>query len=121
MLDILLDKTGDLCISATGDIKLGDSVAQKIRIRLLWFEGEWRWDVDEGMPYFDRLFIKNPDIDYVESVVRERIFEVDEVTEVKEVSVLFDAKSREAVIRYTALTDLEKIREEVKIRCRIME
>ncbi len=121
MLDILLDHAGDLYISDTGDIKLGDSVAQKIRIRLLWFEGEWRWDEEEGMPYFDRLFVKNPDMDYFESAVRERIFEVDEVTEIKEVSVSYDRRSREAKIRYVALTDLETIREEVKIRCQTME
>ena len=52
MMDILLDASGDLCISESGDLKLEDSVAQKIRIRLLWFEGEWRWDVEEGLPYF---------------------------------------------------------------------
>ncbi len=120
-MDILLDPSGDLCISENGDIKLGDSVAQKIRIRLLWFEGEWRWDVEEGMPWFDGLLVKNPDTDHFESVVRERIFEVEEVTEVKEVSVTYDRKTRDAVIRYTALTDFETIREEVKIRCLITE
>lgn len=121
MVDILLDPVGDLYISPTGDIRLEDSVAQKIRIRLLWFEGEWRWDTEEGMPYFDRLLIKNPDTDYFESLVRQRIFEVTEVTEVKEVSVAYDRRLREAVIRYTALTDLETIREEVRIRCLITE
>ena len=44
-----------------------------------------------------------------------------EVTEVKEVSVAYDRRLREAVIRYTALTDLETIREEVRIRCLITE
>ena len=121
MLDILLDPDGDLCISPAGDIKLEDSVVQKIRIRLLWFEGEWRWDVEEGMSYFDQLLVKNPDTDYFESLVRQRIFEGTEVTEVKEVSVAYDRRTREAVIRYTALTDLETIREEVRIRCLITE
>ena len=121
MMDILLDASGDLCISESGDLKLEDSVAQKIRIRLLWFEGEWRWDVEEGLPYFENLFVKNPDTDHFESLVRERIFEVEEVTEVKEVSVTYDRKTRDAVIRYTALTDFEKIREEVRIRCLITE
>ena len=116
MMDILLDASGDLCISESGDLKLEDSVAQKIRIRLLWFEGEWRWDTEEGIPYFENLFVKNPDTDHFESLVRERIFEVEEVTEVKEVSVTYDRKTRDAVIRYTALTDFEKIREEVRIR-----
>ena len=120
-MDILLDSSGDLWISERGDLKLGDFVAQKIRIRLLWFEGEWRWDMEEGLQYFEGLLIKNPDTDYFESLVRERIFEVDEVTEVKEVSVTFDQKTRDAVIRYTALTDFETIREEVRLRCLITE
>ena len=69
-MDILLDANGDLDISKRGDISLGDSVAQKIRIRLLWFEGEWRWDTDEGLPYFDGLLVKNPDVDEFEGLIK---------------------------------------------------
>lgn len=120
-MDILLNPKGDLCITPDGDIAIGNSVAQKIRIRLLWFEGEWKWDVEEGMPYRSDLLIKNPDTDYFESVVREKIFEVDEVTEVKEVAVVFDRQTRNAVIKFTAITDEETIKEEVRIRCQTME
>lgn len=116
-MDILLDNSGDLQMSNTGDILLNDSVAQKIRIRLLWFEGEWRWNREEGMPYFEHLFKKNPDIYYFESVVRSRIFEVEEVTEVKNVEITFDPKTRNAFIRFVAQTDYETIRDEVMIRC----
>ena len=120
-MDILLDSSGDLFISKTGDIRLENSVAQKIRIRLLWFEGEWRWDTDEGMPYLTHLLIKNPDTDYFEGAVREKIFEVDEVVDVRDVQITFDSKARSAVIRYVALTDEETIKEEVKIKCRSSE
>lgn len=112
-MDILLDANGDLDISGHRDISLVDSVAQKIRIRLLWFEGEWRWDTDEGLPYFEGLFVKNPDVDEFESLIREKIFDVDEVTEVREVFVGYDRQRRTATVRYTALTDYETIREEV--------
>lgn len=114
-MDIMLDPSGDLFISKDGDIVLENSVAQKIRIRLLWFEGEWRWDKEEGIPYKDDLYIKNPDIDAFETAVREKIFEVEEVTEVKSVEIDLDGKTRTAVIRFTALTDYETIREEVRI------
>lgn len=40
-MDILLDKGGDILISGTGDITPTGSVAQKIRICLLWVLGEW--------------------------------------------------------------------------------
>lgn len=120
-MDILLDNTGDLLVSKKGNIVLEDSVAQKIRIRLLWFEKEWRWNREEGLPYMDGLLVKNPDTDYFENLVRQKIFEVPEVTEVREVSITYDSRDRNAVLRYVALTDLEIIKEEVRIRCQIME
>lgn len=120
-MDIMLDSNGDLLVTKSGDILLENSVAQKIRIRLLWFEGEWRWNTDEGMPYMTSLLVKNPDTDYFESVVREKIFEVEEVVDVKDVRIAYDTRTREAVIHYVALTDFETIKEEVKIRCRSTE
>lgn len=120
-MDIMLDSSGDLLVTKAGDIMLENSVAQKIRIRLLWFEGEWRWNKDEGLPYMESLLVKNPDTDYFESIIREKIFEVDEVVDVKDVEVAYDSKTRDSVIRYVALTDYETIKEEVRIRCRITE
>ena len=120
-MDILLDRSGDLLLSDTGDIVLNDSVAQKIRIRLLWFEGEWKWDREEGIPYFDQLLVKNPNLDYFESVIRDRIFEIDEISDVKNVEITFNRETRNAVIKFVALTDRETIKDEVVIRCRITE
>lgn len=121
MKDILLKADGDLYISPNGDIKLGESVSQKIKIKLKWFEGEWRWDTDEGLPYLDGLMIKNPDTDYFESLIREKIFKVDEITDVKDVAITFDKKSRAALIKFTASTDYETIKEEVNLQWQITE
>ena len=118
-MDILLSADGDLYLTETGDISLVESVAQKIKIRLRWCLGEWIWDEEEGMPYRDELFIKNPDTDSFEMAVREKIFEIDEVTEVKDVSVTYDRHTRVGKIEFTALTDTETIREEVEIDGRI--
>ena len=120
-MDILLDPSGDLFVGRNGDIAIGESVAQKIKIRLKWFEAEWRWNREEGMPYIESLLVKNPDTDYFEGVVREKIFEVDEVVDVGEVSVTYDAATRKAKIRFVASTDYETIREEVDINCQITE
>ena len=114
-MDIMLDKKGDLDISPEGDIILGDSVAQKILIRLRWFEGEWRWDRERGLPYLDSLLVKNPDTDSFESAVREQIFQVEEVTGIKEVSAALDGRTRRANIRFIAVTDLETIKREVEM------
>lgn len=120
-MDIMLDNSGDLFITDRGDIVLANSVAQKIKIRLRWLAAEWRWDEEEGLPYKEELLVKNPDTDFFESLIRAKIFEVDEVTEVQDVAIQYDAKTREGVIWYVALTDFETIREEVKILCQITE
>lgn len=114
-MDILLDESGDLIVTKQGDIKIGNSVSQKIRIALLWFEDEWRWNKENGLPYQNELFVKNPDIDSFESLVRNKIFEIEEITDVVDVSITYDRANRKATIRYVAKTDLETIRDEVKI------
>ena len=116
-MDIWLGNEGDLRISPQGDILFGESVAQKINIKLRWFESEWRWDREVGLPYLSHLFVKSPDTDFFEALVREKIFEVEEVTEVKEVDIVYDSRSRTGIIRYVALTDRETIKGEVKLLC----
>lgn len=120
-MDILLDKNGDLFVSKQGDIAIENSVVQKIKIRLRWFLGEWRWDQEEGLPYFDNILVKNPDIDFIESQIRLKIFEVDEVTEVSNVELTLDKKTRTAHIKFEAKTDTETIKEEVSTQCQITE
>lgn len=114
-MDILLSADGDLYLTSKGDISLVESVAQKIKIRLKWWLGEWRWDKEEGLPYREEIFIKNPDTDAFEMAIRQKIFEIDEITEVKDVSVTYDNRKRTGKITFTALTDTETIREEVEI------
>lgn len=114
-MDILLSADGDLYLTSKGDISLVESVAQKIKIRLKWWLREWRWDKEEGLPYREEIFIKNPDTDAFEMAIRQKIFEIDEVTEVKDVSVTYDNRKRTGKITFTALTDTETIREEVEI------
>ena len=112
-MDIALKRDGDMYVSPKGDIILNDSVAQKIRIRLLWFLNEWKWDPEEGIPYFDDVFVKNPNLDAIESVIREKIFEIPEVIEVGDISVTLNSDQRKVTIRFEAKTDEETLREEV--------
>ena len=58
MIDLKLDATGDLELSAAGDISATDSIVQAVRIRLLWFFGEWRLMPSLGFPFFENLLLK---------------------------------------------------------------
>ena len=83
MIDLKLNATGDLDISAAGDISSTDSIIQAVRIRLLWFFGEWRLMPSLGFPYFENLLVKNPNESKLRHLIRETVMSVDGVTDVR--------------------------------------
>lgn len=115
MFDILLDKDGDLKISDGGDITITNSVRQAISIRLRWFLGEWRFGPEAGLPYFQEIFVKNPNKPRICQFFREAILSVDEVTAVPVLTIDIDAATRKAVLRFTAVTEEDTFTEEVLI------
>lgn len=115
VLDILLDGDGDLAVSDTGDIALTQSVRQAILIRLRWFLTEWRLGPGIGVDYWGTILVKNPNLVKVRQAIRNEILSVDEVQAVNYVKVDYNAKTRQTVITYEAVTDEETFREEVKI------
>ena len=115
MLDFKLTKNGDLELTEQGDITMTDSIAQAVRVRLLWFLKEWRLGPELGFPYFEDVFVKNPSQSKIRHHIRETVLDVDGVTDVKEISFTIDARTREAVIVVTFSTDEDTFREEVRI------
>ena len=104
MLDILLTPDGDLNITDHGDILLTESVRQAIRIRLLWFFREWRFAPELGVPYFEDILIKNPNMNRIRRIIRNEVMSVDEVRDVRHLQIDLDPRSRRAVIRFEAVT-----------------
>ncbi len=113
--DILLDKNGDILVSDTADITPKYSVRQDVKIRLQWFFEEWRFAPEYGLPYFDEVFIKNPNLDRIAQIIREEAAKVTDVTEVRDVRVTYDKTTRSAAISFTIITDYATFTEEVKI------
>ena len=80
MKDLLLTQNGDLALGELShDISITDSVAQAIRIRLLWFFNEWRFSPDFGVPYFEEILVKNPNDLRIRQIIRDEVTSVDEV------------------------------------------
>lgn len=115
MKDILLDRNGDVYINPEGDLEITDSVNQAIRIRLLWFLGECRlYSRETGTDYFGTVFGKNVNSLLAASEIRSQILQVSEVIEAS-VTIDVGARTRDAVIRYTARTEREVVNDEVVI------
>lgn len=100
MKDLLLDSDGDLVLR-NGDIVITDSVIQAIKIRLRWFANEWRINKDYGIPYYEEVFIKNPNKQLIEERIKEEILTVDEVQEVTAVNIEVNTITRKAVITFS--------------------
>lgn len=115
MIDLKLDNTGDLELTQLGDILPTDSIAQAVRVRLLWFFEEWRLGPDLGFPYFEHLFVKNPNETKLRHLIRETVMEVEGVTDVTDITFTVDQKQRTAAIAVTFTTDEDTFREEVNI------
>ena len=76
MRDLALDPaTGDLAISG-GRLRLtelgAESVAQKLRVRLRLFRGEWFMDTSVGVPYYTDVLGRHP-LSAVEALLRQAI------------------------------------------------
>jgi hypothetical protein len=113
--DILLDNSGDIAISDTADISIKHSIRQDVKIRLQWFLEEWRFNPEVGIPYFEEVFIKNPNTDLIAHIFRGEAIKADCVKEVTNVLVEVDGKSRKVTVKFTIITDYGSFRDEVSI------
>jgi len=92
-----------------------DKVAQQIKINLLTFLGEWFLDNTLGVPYLEEILIKNPRIPSVETILRNHISGVPNVTRITRFGLGWDRKARTLSVEFACDTDLGPISESVKL------
>lgn len=117
MIDLALDKTGDLLIEDY-DLKLIDGidqVIQNVSIRLRFFLGEWFLDIESGIPYYQDFFIKAPNQIRIESLIKEEILDTDGINEITAFEAEFDSSLREFSVNFSAQADEGEIELEVSV------
>ncbi len=115
MLDIKLNADGDLDVSTFGDISMTESVRQAVLIRLRWIYDEWRLGPEYGFPWFEEVFVKNPNTIKIKQLVREEILKVSEVRAAEVTKIDYDPAKRTAKFYYTVKVGEETYREEVTL------
>lgn len=115
MLDIKLNDDGDLDVSPFGDISTTESVRQAVLIRLRWIYDEWRLGPEYGFPWFEEVFVKNPNTVKIKQLIREEILKVTEVKAAEVTRVDYDPAKRTAKFYYTVKVGEETYREEVTL------
>lgn len=102
-MDIKLTTGGDLDLS-TGDIQMTDDLAQKVAIRLRWFLDEWRLGPKLGLPYFQTILVKNPDIAAITRAIRSEVMKVDGISGVNNLSISIIPEKRLLRCKFNAVT-----------------
>lgn len=113
--DLKLTPAGDLVFAKEGDVIITDSIAQAIRIRLRWFLGEWAFNPELGLPFFEEILKKNVSVTYAEQLITEQILEVAGVSKVNSIDISTNRAERTMSITFQATTEEGIITEEVNI------
>lgn len=100
--DLDLDRSEGLSKRLTGS----EYRKQKIRQRLLFIRGEWFADTRLGMPWFEEILVKNPDLRLVQARIRDCVLSVKGITSCRLAEFSYDAKTRNLAVAYEA-TDID--------------
>lgn len=104
-IDIKLGAGHDLLLSRDFSFVDGaERVKQQIRITLQTFLGEWFLDVSHGVPYFERVLVKQPNRAEIEAVFRAKIKDVPNVSAVPRLSLSVDSRDRRLYVEGEAET-----------------
>lgn len=112
MTDLLLGPDGDLDLTGNQLSLTSDrftSVAQKLRIRLRFALGEWEFDTRLGIPYFERILVKRPNMKSVVRIYQEAIRETAGVRGVTSFQIDLEPVTRALQVQFSALLDTNQI------------
>lgn len=105
--DLYLDpKKHDLVISRY-DLNLVrhvQSTAQRLKVKLKVFFAEWFLNRQFGVPYYESVLKKAPDLQLIEAEIKRAILKVDKVVEILEFSLEFDTNQRRLFIAFRVRT-----------------
>lgn len=105
MIDIALDPLTNDLVFADFDFALVDDtrqIMQNLAIRLRFVLGEWYLDITQGIPYYEEIFIKNPNQIQIESVLKQEIVQTRGILELTSFDSSFDKRRRIYSVKFSA-------------------
>ena len=104
--DFALDSGGDMYADALGLVLTGDApgIRQQTQLRLGFFRGEWFLDENRGIPWFESVLVKNPDLVEVQDIFRTSILSVRGVREIQFLNLTYTGR-RQAALDFKTNTD----------------
>jgi hypothetical protein len=93
-------------------INIVEYVSQKIENTLKTFKDEWFLNPDIGIPFYDRILIKQADLNDVNSIFQKAVLDITEVSELLSFTTEFEGASRGYKAELEAQIDEEFVTEE---------
>lgn len=106
-MDLKLQDGVDDLLLVNGDLQITsglDATAQRLRISLRFFLGDWFLDLSAGIPYFESVFIKNPSLPVVNYILTRAILRDAAVIQINKFDLDLDRASRVATVDFRADT-----------------
>lgn len=110
-IDTSPDGLSDLLV-VNGDLILVADMAairQEIYIRLQFVAGEWFLDTTAGLPYFDSILVKSPNLAAIRTIFMDEILASAGVKSVLKLDLDFNKKERSLTVSFSVNTDLGKL------------
>jgi len=102
-VDLGLDPlTGDLSI-IDNDLVLvntSEQMVQNLKIRLRFFLGEWFLDTTQGLPLYESILVKNPNLPDIDNIIKAEIIDTEDITEILEYNSDYDKVARTYTISF---------------------
>lgn len=82
-----------------------DYIVQALKIRLLLFSEEWYLDTSKGLPWFTDILIKNPRMEVVDALIKQKIVSTPGVVGLLSYSSTYTNATRSLAITFTVEAD----------------
>lgn len=109
--DILADDDGDMTMTAGRFVWASDAdaIAQSLSMRLQFFLEEWFADETAGLPLFQKILVKNPNLAEVREAYRTEILGTTGVNNLIDFESALDSSTREFAVTASVDTDFGEL------------
>jgi len=97
--DLLL-VNGDLVMTNDSNPNGSNPVLQNVIQRLSFFYQEWFLDNTQGIPYYQQIFVKNPDVAKIDAIFTNVILSTPGITTLLEYSSRLDSTNRAFFVKF---------------------
>ncbi len=106
--------TGDLIVGADlSFLSDGDAIKQACRLALELFLGEWFLDGSIGVPYYEEILVKAPNLPAIRAIFRKKLLAIVGVLDVISINLSYDNAARKLSVSWRVLTDFGELTGEV--------